>query len=267
MSRLKALKLLLCILGIVLLGRASRLGLASPYRCNPSKEIVNERDGSLLMLVPAGPFTMGSDEENDEKPIHSAVLPAYYIGKYTVTNAQFRRFVERTGFRATLNEWEFYATRWGDSAPVVGVSWADATAYCQWAGLRLPTEAEWEKAARGTDQRRYPWGNEWQAGRCRNNVKKPLNAESRPVPVGGYPSGMSPYGIFDMAGNVAQWTDSWYEAYPGNNAQSSPRERYHVVRGGSYIDCSPIYFQTTRRITTTSEYSSPCIGFRVAKNL
>lgn len=113
---------------------------------------------------------MGSNTgDGDEQPPHSVTLAPYWIGKVPVTNAQFRRFVSATGHRAA-GDWSQYERKWGAQAPVVDVSWHDANAYCQWAGLRLPTEAEWEFAARGTDGRAYPWGNKRDASRCRNSV-------------------------------------------------------------------------------------------------
>lgn len=131
------------------------------------KETVNSKDGSVLVEVPAGDFIAGGDGEHGfveppykDPPPRKSSTSSYFIGKYCVTNLQFRRFVDETGYEAQ-GDWEKYEAQWPANAPVVAVSWNDAKAYCDWADVRLPTETEWEKAARGTDGRLYPWGDEW----------------------------------------------------------------------------------------------------------
>ena len=260
----------------------------------PFKEYTNPKDGSVMVLVPAGAFTMGSsqaevdavydsvtshfkgermDKElyNREVPAHTVQLAAYSIGKYAVTNAQYRRFVSATGYKTagvsptlTPGQWESYATQWGETAPVVEVSWDDATAYCRWAGVRLPTEAEWEKAARGTDGRRYPWGNDWDPSRCHSQLAK---ISDRAAPVGSYPSGASPYGCLDMEGNVYQWTDSWYQAYPGSTGHSGAfGEKYRVLRGCSWdYDFTSVYRAALRSYYQPGEHYFGVLGFRVAR--
>ncbi|GAB4214293.1 MAG: hypothetical protein OHK0022_52630 [Roseiflexaceae bacterium] len=192
-----------------------------------------------LVKVPAGPFLMGSADTDkladfDENPQHRLELPDFWIGKAPVTNAQFRPFVEGDGYsnRAywTTAGWKwrreqrikqpaYWAnSKWnGDDHPVVGVSWFEGVAYCRWLRVqtrlpfRLPSEAEWEKAARGPDGLIWPWGNQWEAGHC--NSKEALLG--RTSPVGQYPSGASPYGALDMAGNVWEWCSThWRKAYP-----------------------------------------------------
>jgi formylglycine-generating enzyme required for sulfatase activity len=192
-----------------------------------------------MVEVPAGPFLMGSSDkdklaDDDEKPQHRLELPTYFIGKTPVTNAQFRPFVEGDGYRNrdywTEVGWEWREkdgitrpeywdnAKWnGTTYPVVGVSWFEAVAYCRWLAaqtgtpFRLPTEAEWEKAARGPEGLIYPWGNRWETGRC--NSKKA--EKKRTTPVGSYPDGASPYGALDMAGNVWEWTATrWRKDYP-----------------------------------------------------
>ena len=173
------------------------------------RECRNARDGSVLVVVPGGTFTMGSDELPNEKPPHRVTLAAYCIGKYAVTNRQFKKFVSATGYDAG-GDWRSWAAKWGEQAPVVCVSWHDAVAYCRWAGLRLPTEAEWEYAARGPEGRKYPWGDKWDGSRC-NNAVKGSKGPGKAVAVGSYPSGASWCGALDMAGNVRQFTTSLYE--------------------------------------------------------
>jgi len=137
-------------------------------------------------------------------------LDGYWIYKYEVTVAQYRKFCNETG----SNMPEAPSWGWQDDHPIVHVSWDNATAYTQWAGVRLPTEAQWEKAARGTDGRAYPWGNEWDATKCANSVGQRLSSTK---PIGSYPSDTSPYGALDMAGNVWEWCADWYDGNYYNN--------------------------------------------------
>ncbi|WP_129676117.1 SUMF1/EgtB/PvdO family nonheme iron enzyme [Candidatus Chloroploca sp. Khr17] len=227
-----------------------------------------------LVNVPAGPFLMGSSDadtmaNDNEKPQHTLTLPDYWIGKTPVTNAQFRPFVEGDGYTNpaywTKVGWEWREekgigkpeywdnAKWnGDDYPVVGVSWFEAVAYCRWLSaqtahsFRLPSEAEWEKAARGTDGRIWPWGNTWEEGRC-NSAKGFFSSvgrvfTGRTTPINQYPSGASPYGALDMAGNVWEWCatqygknypyqqeDEWAEAYV-------ERDEARRLRGGDYSD-------------------------------
>jgi formylglycine-generating enzyme required for sulfatase activity len=176
-------------------------------------EAVNEIDGTVLIQVPAGAFRVGSSERDDERPPHAVSLNTYWIAKTTVTNAQYRTFVAATGHE-TAGDWEGWAQEWGDDYPVMMVSWYDAQAYCQWAGLRLPTEPEWEAAARGREGRTYPWGDTWDASKCRSSAGGDLGSAGSPEAVGSYPEGASPFGCLDMAGNVWEWCSSKYQPYP-----------------------------------------------------
>jgi len=173
---------------------------------------VNNKDGAEIIYVPAGEFLMGSRKgqgSNDEQPQHRVYLNGYRIYKNEVTNEQFARFVSATGYRAE-GDWKVKAKSGRNLHPVVNVSWNDAEKYCKWAGGRLPTEAEWEKAARGKDGRVYPWGNTWERNRC-NWLQSPKvpgmtdsSGSSGTAPVGSFPKGVSPYGLHDMAGNVME---------------------------------------------------------------
>jgi len=195
------------------------------------------KDGMILLYVPAGEFTMGSEDGNaDEKPVHTVYLDAFWIDQAEVTNAMYAMCVEagacnepRSKSSGTRDN--YYGKSEFDNYPVVFVSWKDAYTYCRWASRRLPTEAEWEKAARGENAFTYPWGND----RPNNNLLNYNKSVGDTAEVGKYPNGASPYGAYDMAGNVWEWVNDWYDAYPGNTV-SSPGYGiiYRVLRGGSW---------------------------------
>ncbi len=237
----------------------------------------NEPD---MVLIPAGPFLMGSPEGgdgfSDERPQRTITLRAFRMDRHEVTNAKYEQFVAATGHKPPGNVnpdvtlW-FHGKPLPDSGqhPVVNVAWQDAVAYCRWAGKRLPTEAEWEKAARGTDGRRYPWGNEWDlkransasywAGRtvefkdraewkafwvtgegARISEERGLRGEVLTLPVGSFPEGASPYGLLDMAGNASEWVQDWFEPYyylkaPPADPKGPDGVLLKVVRGGSWL--------------------------------
>ncbi|HID61327.1 MAG TPA: formylglycine-generating enzyme family protein [Anaerolineae bacterium] len=221
----------------------------------------------IMVEIPAGPFTMGSDTgEPDEAPAHEVDLPSFEIDQFEVTNANFAQFVEATGYQ-TDAEKEGRSKSWRDAAegkdnhPVVYVSWNDAVAYCEWLGKRLPTEAEWEKAARGTDGRMYPWGDEWDPSKA--NVKE-TGLRGTAV-VGSFGAGASPYGVEDMAGNVWEWTADWYEPYPGSTYHTEYYgQKFKVVRGGGWFEMADAV-RTTNRDLTSINATNDDIGFRCAR--
>ncbi len=223
-------------------------------------QVVVGRDGKEMHLVPAGSFTMGtSDGPEDERPEHAVDLPAYWMDTYPVTNAEYARFVAATGHRPPLH-WEggeFPPTQ--ADHPVVNVTWHDARAYAAWAGKRLPTEAEWEKAARGTDRRLWPWGMRFVPGRC--NTREAHRGGTTPVDAF-VPQGNSPYGIADLAGNVWEWTADWYRAYEGSNYQSdSFGQEFKVLRGGSWRYAGQ-YARCTARSFDAPGFACDSYGFR-----
>ena len=249
-----------------------------------------------LCLVPAGTFIMGSDADMpNEAPVHEIYLDAYYIGKTEVTNAEYYPFwlenggagSEHTpisyggerviqGMNSIYSEIKFGT--WPDIAKtkpnhsVIGVSWHSAVAYAAWRGMRLPTEAEWEKASRGTNARRWPWGNTFK--QRINDTTTHANVWSQSgahlQPVASYPTGASPYGVQDMAGNVWEWVADWYsETYyhhsPDRNPKGPVVGSRRVVRGGSWLN-RELLARCSTRIGQYPEIGTSFIGFRLAKD-
>ena len=183
------------------------------------------------ILIPAGTFLMGISRPHpdDEGPQHDVYLQAYRIDRCAVTNDEYRQCVAAGACSEPADLRAFADPGFGDH-PVVFISWYNARVYCRWLGKRLPTEAEWEKAARGDDGRSFPWGNEM--------LRDRLNADNRfggTTRVGSFPSGASAYGVLDMAGNVWEWVDDWFVPYPGSTFHSDLfGQKYKVVRGGSW---------------------------------
>lgn len=216
-----------------------------------------------MAIVPEGWFLMGQDDgRRSHQPQRKVYLDTYAIGCTEVTNEAFGAFVEETGYEAPGWDPQF-AVAHGDE-PVTGVLWRDGKAYCQWMDKRLPTEAEWEKAARGTDGRRYPWGEGWDSTRV-NTVEGSIGGV---VPVGSYPEGASPYGALDMAGNAAEWVaDTFDPAYytygPSHNPQGPDRVLDHGLRGGSWASPSE-HAQTFFRDSSHSVTPNWRVGFRCA---
>jgi formylglycine-generating enzyme required for sulfatase activity len=250
-----------------------------------------------MVLIPAGDFIQGSsgDEINaaiqmcdtafggsgwcphpaewftDETPRRIVYLDAFYMDKWEVTNEQFAHFAAAAGYmtdaekRGEAQTWRTLNTPGRENLPVVWMSWNDANAYCQWAGKRLPTEAEWEKAARGTDGRIWPWGSDWEAGRSNTSD----GGAGDVVVVGSYPTGASPYGIMDMTGNVWEWVADWYDANwyshsPTNNPAGPNQGVSRVLRGGGFRN-PPWEVRAVHRHSGGADGYAPDHGFRCAK--
>ena len=194
------------------------------------------------------------------QPSHTVDLDAFYIDQYEVTVERYRRFLKKTK-RGNPKYWEQVELRRDAEKPVVGVTWDDAPAYCEWAGKRLPTEAEWEKAARGTDKRLYPWGPSQPNWTTANFGKadKPQQAYKETLkPVGSYDLGKSPYGAYDMAGNVSEWVADWYDEGPSST-------EWKVVRGGSWKD-KPMALRSTYRLRSPITNRDASHGVRCAQD-
>lgn len=227
-----------------------------------------------LVHIPAGPFTMGTyptglRKTDSEEPQRSVTLDAYAIGIYHVTNSQYAQFVEGTGYQQPLY-WS--DDRFNDeSCPIVGVNWDDAINFLEWLNdltgeaYRLPTEAEWEKAARGTDGREYPWGNVWDASKT-NTSESQLK---QLMPVGSYPEGISPFGCYDMAGNVYDWCSDWFHAEtykyaPSDNPMGAVDGRRKVIRGGSWQPRGEYAARCANRAAAEPTRANHNVGFRIA---
>ena len=242
--------------------------------------MISNKDDMTLLYVPAGEFTMGSDTgEVEEKPAHTVDLDAFWIDKTEVTNKMYALCVaagsckeREPDSKKSSSRSSYYGNSDFDNYPVINVSWIDAKAYCEWAGRRLPTEAEWEKAARGRDGRTYPWGNDI----ANSNLLNYGYSDSRDTTeVGKYPSGASPYGALDMAGNVWEWVNDWYDANyytssPSSNPQGPASGQERVLRGGSWdFDVISSYSRFWGFDPTTSSYTIGStyygsLGFRCA---
>lgn len=241
-----------------------------------------------MVRVPEGWFLMGSNKKEDryaylpETPQHRVFLDAFEIDRYEVTTVQFLKFVLATD-RSPLIDWRYDGGNFQETManhPVMHVSWYDAEAYCSWAGKRLPTEAEWEKAARGDDGRIYPWGNQ-AAGLSRSNFGRTgLSGPVRDRPerlllyppiisVDKYDNAVSPYGLFQMSGNVAEWVADWYDkdyykTAPDRNPKGPEKGTQKSFRGGGWIDSTPSV-RVAQRNGTEPNTKMNWLGFRCAK--
>jgi len=240
-----------------------------------------------MIVIPAGDFLMGSDPARDpdagpeEQPQHRLYLPEFAISRTPITNAQYLVFLQATHYRPP-SHWRFL--RWRirripaqqAEHPVVNISWYDAVAYCKWLAqytgksYRLPSEAEWEKAARGADGRRFPWGDEWDEARC--NIAP---SQEHTTPVNAFPAGASPYGVLDMVGNVWEWTRSlWgmnlraptfgypYDPDDGRENQAAPEFIRRVLRGVSFYN-DPHMARCAARYRYSPHNRFDSVGFRV----
>jgi formylglycine-generating enzyme required for sulfatase activity len=221
-----------------------------------------------MVLVPAGKFTRGSKLGDDEKPVRQIYLNAFYMDKFEVTVGQYARYLEATDMEEPP-DWSIMNQPQHQRRPVVNVSWEDAVNYCKWAGKRLPTEAEWEKAARGTDGRIYPWSNEAPTRLHANYGRKDWDDHQALAPVGSFEAGKSPYGIYDMAGNAWEWVFDWYGLdYYKNGPERNPigpaKGEEKVVRGGSWLYVSD-FLRSAHRFNAQPMNRHFGYGFRCAK--
>ena len=270
-------------------------------------KVINEIDGATMVFVPEGEFIRGTNDPGAydfEKPAREIFISAFWMYLTPVTNAQFAQFVDLTGYVTTAEDLEMvpffagygldvmmlFGAYWnniGDISPLIPViedhpvvymSWYDAAAYCEWAGGRLPTEAEWEKAARGTDERLFPWGNNPVTGEKANYCDASCAGDwgdelvddgyRYTSPVGNYPAGVSPYGVLDMAGNVDEWVYDWFEAdyYQVSSDFDPPgpeQGQGKSLRGGNYMS-GESGLRTWRRENMSPDTPWNTTGFRCA---
>jgi len=256
-----------------------------------------------MVTIPAGEFIMGSDVGRaDERPAHLVFLDAFELDRYEVTNAQYRRFLLATGGRPPRYWTDLNYPAGQADYPVVGVSWGDANTYCRWADKRLPTEAEWEKACRGTEGRVYPWGRTWEPARANVDaagwnfggptqdsaagtvwdaawarLTLPSSSNGPTLrPVGSYLDGASPYGILDMVGNASEWVADWYNwsdysKLPARNPLVTAPPWNHCLRGSAWCDPvgTPAWTRAFSRCSARNsahETSDPRVGFRCARS-
>ncbi len=233
-----------------------------------------------MVVIPEGEFIMGGNEgRSNQRPEHTVRLPTYAIDEFEVTMSRYEAFLQATGHPAPPL-WDAEAVGKVGDRPAVGLTWHDAEAYCKWAGKRLPTEAEWEKAARGTDGRRFPWGHMQPFVDIANyNRGVWVSYEITLAPVksgikgmsirhGLKTGGRSPYGLYHMAGNAAEWVADWYdrEYYqksPKENPKGPATGEKRVIRGGSWSD-QPVGVRTTTRISAESSFQDFTLGARCA---
>ena len=238
-----------------------------------------------MILIPAGEFIMGSPEgvgNNDEHPQHKVYLDDFLIGKYEVTNEQCAEFLNAIGKNddsdghvlvniniapLKFKDQTYKVLKGWEGRPVLGISWYGAKAYAEWEGGRLPTEAEWEKAARGRDGLEWPWGNLWEAGNCNTWEAGPHT----PTAVGSYPMGISQYGVHDLTGNVYEWLADWYQAdyykiSPRRNPKGPESGSFRTLRGGSWAELKEVS-RPSVRFGQLPESSDSDFGFRIAKDI
>ena len=266
---------------VAMLGLAAHPVLAAPPVDKGAKEsstgqkqrqeepAAQSKDPSMA-VVPAGEFTMGSQTgDSDEQPAHQVYVDTFSIDKYEVTVAQYAAFLQAKGVEPPP-DWKTMNQPAHQKRPATNMDWVDAYGYCKWAGKRLPTEAEWEKAARGTDGRLYPWGNDPPTPLHANYAKIGSNSHGTLLPVGTLEAGKSPYGVYDMAGNVWEWVSDWYDNdfyknSPSQNPTGPPRGGFKVIRGGSW-NSNPRTLRSADRYWDPPSFRSLYApGFRCAK--
>jgi len=219
-----------------------------------------------MVYVPAASFMLGTDDPAADvysRPAHKADVKAYFLDQTEVTNAEYKAFIDATGHAPPKEGWVNGAPKPGtEQWPVVYVTWDDAVAYAKWAKKRLPTEAEWELAARGTDGRLFPWGNDFDP--AKGNLGKD-GKTGTPAPVGSFRTGASPCGALDMVGNVWEWTASPFANYPGGKGEPPDSDNYKILRGGAFDNTgknTAVY-----RGFFASDSAWPKVGFRCARDI
>jgi formylglycine-generating enzyme required for sulfatase activity len=234
---------------------------------------INPKDQAEIVFVSSGDFLMGSNPDKDsyfwgaEAPEHTVFLDSYWIYRFEVTQGMYQECVKQKACPLPVMINHPVAKQYGDPRfakyPVVMVDWVSALAYCQWAGARLPTEAEWEKAARGTDGRLFPWGNDSDANGRTNFLS------SSPMEVGSFPLGRSPFGADDMSGNVLEWVNDnfgalYYETSPYENPQGPSSSSRKVIRGGAFNHSEIAGLRTVARASLNLSDTKISVGFRCA---
>ena len=241
---------------------------------------VTDKDGAPMRLIPAGEFLMGTstskrDGGRDEYPERLIYLNAFYMDTFEVANGRYREFVKATGHRIPEHPRDKKLTLWQGSTvpdafkdhPVVNVDWYDADAYCKWAGRRLPTEAEWERAARGTTGRRFPWGDMEPTRTLANYLNQWRNGGGL-EPVGSHPQGASPEGVQDLQGNVWEWVTDWYDPHyyekgPNRSPKGPPQGTRKVIRGSGWESEAPL-LRSAHRLSSDPTNRNHSLGFRCA---
>ncbi len=231
--------------------------------------LTREKDGMVMVYVPEGPFTMGSNDSGDsEKPVHQVTLDAFWIDQTEVTNGKYVQCVQAgacqpPSITRSSSRPSYYGTAQYVNYPVIYIDWLNSKAYCKWAESRLPTEAEWEKAARGTDGRTYPWGEG--IDKSYANYNSDVGDTTR---VGSYESGKSPYGVYDMAGNVWEWVADWYGSYTAssaNNPTGPASGESRVLRGGSW-NSNVLNVRSADRFWYYPSNTDNDLGFRCSRS-
>lgn len=193
----------------------------------------------------------------DSMPAHKRYLRSFWIDRTEVTFKDYLAFIKASEGRH-FPLWAYTTGPPQENEPAIAVDFDSAQAYCRWKGKRLPTEAEWEKAARGTDGRLFPWGNQWHPERVVHRQPDTL----RPEPVGSHPDNASPYGALDMAGNVMEWTDTWYNRHPGSDLERVAfGEKYRVLKGGSW-ETGVLFARSANRFSVLPVIGQPSFGLR-----
>ncbi len=254
--------------GLILLANMlAGIAVAAPLRqLAPGTAKKESKTGVEMVFVPRGAFTMGSDRWPEASPAHKVSVKAYWIGKNLVTVSQFRAYCEASNYGY---DWKNRQPMWGyqDNFPMVNVTWYEAEAFCKWAGGDLPTEAQWEKAARDSDAREFPWGSDFNPSLLCSSVDKKL---AGPMAVGSFPDGKSSYGCLDMSGNAAQWCLDWYAStgyrgIDGKDPIGAATGTEKVLKGGNWFFTSVDFFRSAYRGDMPPTVKFKGIGFRLCR--